>query len=422
MDRSGRVLQVNVSRGGVPKTPVERAWVSRLGLEGDGHHERTVHGGPHRAVCLFGIEAIERLQAEGHPVEPGSVGENLTTVGVEWSLLPVGTRARIGDALELELASSTTPCATQQRNFRDGRFSRISIDLHPSDSRMYARVVREGEVRPGDPVTVLDPPPESRARDELLLGRLDQAETASSLAAWKAAAAAGFDVSIADDGELAMVAAPQLPGPAFNQASGLARMPQLVPVATEFFDTRGCPGWLVTEEAPWPGAELTREFDVLAAQPGEVAEQAAADGIEIRRAGPGDAAVVVSIFAASGMTGADDPRGAWLPVQAAFIESPRRHLMIAEQSGRPVATAALHVRHHTGWLRGAAVVPEARGQGIQRALIAARVRLARELGCDLVGSWAEHASASAANLERLGLRAIGKRRQYAYRPARVSDE
>jgi len=44
---SGRVLQVNVSGGGVPKRPVERAWVGRFGLEGDAHRENTVHGGPH---------------------------------------------------------------------------------------------------------------------------------------------------------------------------------------------------------------------------------------------------------------------------------------------------------------------------------------------------------------------------------------
>ena len=69
---SGRVLQVNVSHGGVPKRPVERAWVGTLGLEGDKHRENTVHGGPYQAVCLYGIEAIERLQAEGHPVEPGA--------------------------------------------------------------------------------------------------------------------------------------------------------------------------------------------------------------------------------------------------------------------------------------------------------------------------------------------------------------
>ena len=101
---TGRVLQVNVSPGGLPKLPVDQAWVSLLGLDGDGHNDRTVHGGPHRAVCLFGIEAIERLQAEGHPVGAGGVGENLTTTGIEWSLLPAGTRARIGDEVLLEIS------------------------------------------------------------------------------------------------------------------------------------------------------------------------------------------------------------------------------------------------------------------------------------------------------------------------------
>src|SRR5688572_29367807 len=91
----GRVLQVSISRGGVPKLPIPIARVTTLGLDGDAHREDTVHGGPHRAVCLLAMEAIERMQADGHPIEPGSAGENLTTTGIEWSLLPVGTRARI---------------------------------------------------------------------------------------------------------------------------------------------------------------------------------------------------------------------------------------------------------------------------------------------------------------------------------------
>ena len=224
----------------MPKRPVERAWVGKLGLEGDKHRENTLHGGPHQAVCLFGIEVIERFQSEGHPVEPGSVGENLTTSGIEWSLLPVGTRARIGDQLEIEISSSTTPCKTQTQNFLGGDFSRMLIDKHPSDSRMYARVLREGEVKPGDLITVTSAS-DSRADDELLLKRLDRAESRSSLAAWQAAAESGFDVRIAVDGELYMAASPEVRGPAFNRASGLARMPHLLPMATRFFDKHGWP-------------------------------------------------------------------------------------------------------------------------------------------------------------------------------------
>src|SRR5258705_12272007 len=92
----GRVLQVNISPGGVPKLPVERAWVGPLGLDGDAHHHATVHGGPHRAVALLAIEAIERVQADGHPIEPGSVGENLTTSGIELARLAVRTPLPVG--------------------------------------------------------------------------------------------------------------------------------------------------------------------------------------------------------------------------------------------------------------------------------------------------------------------------------------
>src|SRR5215213_10769158 len=90
---TGRVLQVNVSPGGVPKQPVVEARIGRDGLEGDGHHHDAVHGGPHRAVCLMAVEAIDRVRADGHPgVVPGAVGENLTTAGFELATLEPGAR------------------------------------------------------------------------------------------------------------------------------------------------------------------------------------------------------------------------------------------------------------------------------------------------------------------------------------------
>src|SRR5687768_18536145 len=105
---TGRVLSVNVSPGGVPKLPVSEARVTQGGVEGDRQRETTVHGGPTRAVSLLAIETIERVQADGHPIEPGSTGENLTTAGIEVGRLPAGTRLLIGDdparTVELELS------------------------------------------------------------------------------------------------------------------------------------------------------------------------------------------------------------------------------------------------------------------------------------------------------------------------------
>ncbi|MDE3050208.1 MAG: MOSC domain-containing protein, partial [Nitrospirota bacterium] len=84
------VHQINVSDGGVPKRPVREARVTERGLEGDRQRNLKVHGGPDRAVCLFSLELLERLQDEGHPIDAGSSGENLTLAGLEWELIRPG--------------------------------------------------------------------------------------------------------------------------------------------------------------------------------------------------------------------------------------------------------------------------------------------------------------------------------------------
>jgi MOSC domain-containing protein YiiM/GNAT superfamily N-acetyltransferase len=417
---TGKVLHVNVSQGGVPKHPVERAWVGRFGVEGDRQSENTLHGGPHRAVCLFAMEAIERMQSEGHPLVPGSVGENLTTWGVEWSLLPVGSRARVGDALELEMASSTTPCRKQTHNFADGNFNRMLIDRHPSDSRMYARVLNAGEVKTGDEIVVLPPAPGSRAQDELLLKRLDRAEAKSSVAAWKAARDAGYDIDFREDGETALTAAPSIPGPAFNQAIGFARLPNLIDVATSFFEEHRTPGWLwLAEPPPWDtAAEPALTLGIFAADPRAIADEPVPVGVAIRPLAAHEGRLVSRVSSGSTTPGGVSAGGPdpWPDVYERLGRDRARTLFIAEMDGEPVAYGSLHVSARTGWLRGATVAPDARGRGIQRALLAARARAALEAGCDLVGASAEPGELSARNLERVGMRQVGVRMSFPYRP------
>lgn len=148
------VHQVNVSDGGVPKRPVPEALVKKVGLEGDRQRNRKVHGGLHRAVCLYSLELIERLQDEGHSVEAGSSGENLTLSGLEWETLRIGAVLTIGPSIRLQLTSYTSPCDQNARWFRDGDYKRISHKKNPGWSRLYARVLTEGVVRPGDVVEV----------------------------------------------------------------------------------------------------------------------------------------------------------------------------------------------------------------------------------------------------------------------------
>lgn len=151
----GKVIQVSVNpEGGVPKHPVRSARLHQGGVEGDRQRNLKFHGGPDRAVCLFSLEQIQRLRAEGHPIAPGTTGENLTLEGLDWDRLAPGMRLRVGEAV-LELASYTAPCKQIRASFVEEEFTRISQKLHPGWSRLYARVLEEGVVKPGDAVTLL---------------------------------------------------------------------------------------------------------------------------------------------------------------------------------------------------------------------------------------------------------------------------
>jgi MOSC domain-containing protein YiiM len=147
---TGRIAQISVSPRGVPKTAVERARITRLGVEGDGHRAVPYHGGADRAVCLYALEAIRTLQAEGHPVAPGALGENVTIEGLPWDAVTPGRRLRLGDAVVLEVTSYTTPCRTIMRAFKDRAYGRVSHARHPGSSRVYARVLAEGVIATGD--------------------------------------------------------------------------------------------------------------------------------------------------------------------------------------------------------------------------------------------------------------------------------
>ena len=153
----GRIYQINISRGGVPKIPVEQGEVGVEGLRGDAHHDFRNHGGPTRAVCIYTREQITRLQTEGHSIFPGSTGENVTLEGIDLAKLVPGARLTLGANVELEITAYAVPCNTITDSFNDGDFTRISHKTHPGESRVYAKVLRSGVITPGDTARVVTP-------------------------------------------------------------------------------------------------------------------------------------------------------------------------------------------------------------------------------------------------------------------------
>jgi MOSC domain-containing protein YiiM len=157
---AGRIASLNVSPGGVPKLPVSEARLSATGLAGDKQRNKRIHGGPMRALCLFSLERIVALQGEGHPIVPGSAGENVTLEGIDWELIVPGVRLALGDA-QIEITAYTEPCRVIRHSFSDEEPWRVGQDAHPGWSRVYARVLVEGMLRVGDDAHVLSEPPEA---------------------------------------------------------------------------------------------------------------------------------------------------------------------------------------------------------------------------------------------------------------------
>lgn len=147
-----RIFQLNVSPGGVPKRAVAQAELTPTGLAGDGVAHPRIHGGPERAVCLYALERILALQEEGAILFPGALGENVTTVGLDWARVVPGVRLALGEAI-VEITRYTTPCSTTSPFVR-GDIRLFHQEHHPGWSRVYAKVLRSGRLAPGATIRI----------------------------------------------------------------------------------------------------------------------------------------------------------------------------------------------------------------------------------------------------------------------------
>lgn len=150
---TARIVQLARSDGGVPKLAITEAHVGKLGLEGDRQIHTKIHGGPDRALCLFSLEVIEALRAEGHPISPGSTGENVTIAGLDWAALTSGTCLALGDDVVVELTREAEPCKQIGDSFVGHKFKRLEV---PGQMRWYCRVLTSGLLRVEMPVVVID--------------------------------------------------------------------------------------------------------------------------------------------------------------------------------------------------------------------------------------------------------------------------
>lgn len=150
---TGRIESINTSSGGVPKTSVIEALVTERGVDGDRQSHLKTHRGRNRAVVIFSLEVIRALQREGHPIAPGTIGENLTISGLDWTRVAPGAGLAAGE-VRLRVTDYVRPCEQIRGSFLGENFSRVSHAIHPGWSRVCARVVAGGLIRIGDAISL----------------------------------------------------------------------------------------------------------------------------------------------------------------------------------------------------------------------------------------------------------------------------
>jgi len=174
-----RVLSVNLARvqpnphqrgealTGIEKIPTSDPVLVRApgtkrdglggGLVGDTVCDRRHHGGDTQAVYAYAREDLDHWESVlGRNLPGGVFGENLTTTGVDVNAAVIGERWRIGDELELAVTVPRIPCGTFRGWMAEQGWLRTFARAAMPGT--YLSVVSPGQVRAGDPVTVLHRP------------------------------------------------------------------------------------------------------------------------------------------------------------------------------------------------------------------------------------------------------------------------
>lgn len=160
-----RLLSINIGKAqnitnagksgktGIFKQPIiTPVLITFLGLAGDEICDTANHGGTDQAVYLYGSKDYEWWTNElGYMLAPGTFGENFTVSDLESAAYRIGDRFRIGEVI-LEVTAPRIPCGTLAARMSDPKFpKRFQQAERPG---LYCRVIQEGIVQEGDPVTL----------------------------------------------------------------------------------------------------------------------------------------------------------------------------------------------------------------------------------------------------------------------------
>lgn len=138
---------------GIYKMPVDRpVEITSLGIEGDAICDTKNHGGPDQALYIYGGADYAWWEHElGQKLAPGTFGDNLTVSDLESATFNVGDFLHIGE-VTLQVTAPRIPCGTFATRMGDPQWvKKFRAAERPG---LYVRVIKEGALKAGDPVTV----------------------------------------------------------------------------------------------------------------------------------------------------------------------------------------------------------------------------------------------------------------------------
>jgi MOSC domain-containing protein YiiM len=153
-----KIVSLAISRKkGTRKEPVNEAHlIKEFGIQGD------AHAGPwHRQVSFLASESIDKARMGGLNVTFGDFAENIATQGIDWLALPVGTRLKLGDTVQVEVTQIGKVC-----HKKCAIYYQAGDCIMPREG-IFARVLEGGTIRVDDPIEVIaagyekSPTPES---------------------------------------------------------------------------------------------------------------------------------------------------------------------------------------------------------------------------------------------------------------------
>jgi len=145
--------------------------VAGLGVEGDAHFGETVQhlsrlkrdpDSPNlRQVHLIHAELHDELLAKGFRVEPGQMGENVTTRGIDLLGLPEYARLHLGADAIVEVKGLRNPCLkldSLQKGLMAATLDKDGDGNLVRKAGVMGIVIAGGEVRAGDEIRIALPP------------------------------------------------------------------------------------------------------------------------------------------------------------------------------------------------------------------------------------------------------------------------